>query len=105
MPAAAEKPRRKWGRLALMLSVPLLIAAIGGYFWLTGGRYVSTDNAYVQQDMVSIGPDVTGRIVEVRVKENQRVKAGDILFVIDPEPYRIALAQADAATWATLIRL
>jgi len=91
------KPRRKWGRIALMLSVPLLIAAVGGYFWLTGGRYVSTDNAYVQQDMVSIGPDVTGRIVDVRVKENQRVKAGDILFVIDPEPYRIALAQADAA--------
>lgn len=99
MPAEtiAEKPRRKWGRLALMLSVPLLIAAVGGYFWLTGGRFISTDNAYVQQDMVSIGPDVTGRIIDVRVKENQRIKAGDILFVIDPEPYRIALTQADAA--------
>jgi membrane fusion protein (multidrug efflux system) len=89
--------RRNWVRIAAMLSVPLLILAVGGYFWLTSGRYVSTDNAYVEQDMVSISPDVTGRIVEVRVKENQQVKAGDILFRIDPEPYRIALDQANAA--------
>jgi membrane fusion protein (multidrug efflux system) len=93
----SEKPSGKRRRLALMLSVPLLIAAIGAYFWLTGGRYVSTDNAYVQQDMISVSPDVTGRIVKVNVHENQQVKAGDILFVIDPEPYRIALAQADAS--------
>ena len=70
---------------------------MAGYFYLTGGRYVSTDNAYIQQDMISISPDVSGRIVEVRVKENQRVKAGDILFVIDQEPYKNALEQADAA--------
>jgi membrane fusion protein, multidrug efflux system len=95
-PAPAPKKRR-WGRLALMICVPLLLAAVAGYFYLTGGRYVSTDNAYVQQDMISISPDVSGRIVEVRVRENQRVKAGDILFVIDPEPYKIALEQANAA--------
>lgn len=94
---APAPAKRRWGRIALMLSVPLLIAAVAGYFWLTGGRYVSTDNAYVQQDMVSISPDVSGRIVSVSVHENQRVKAGDVLFQIDPEPYRIALAQADAA--------
>ena len=90
-------PTRRWGRIALMLSVPLLIAAIAGYFYLTGGRYVSTDNAYVQQNMISISADVSGRIVAVDVRENQRVKAGDILFRIDPRPYRIALDQADAA--------
>jgi len=94
---APAPAKRRWGRLALMLSVPLLIAAVAGYFWLTGGRYVSTDNAYVQQDMVSISPDVSGRIVSVSVRENQRVKAGDVLFQIDPQPYRIALDQADAA--------
>ncbi|MCJ8157848.1 HlyD family secretion protein [Sphingomonas sp. LaA6.9] len=91
------KPRRRWMRLALMLSVPLLIAAGAGYMWLTSGRYASTDNAYVQQDVVSVSPDVSGRLVDVKVRENQRVKAGDVLFVIDPEPYRIALAQAEAA--------
>ena len=100
-----EKPRRKWLRTILMLSLPLLLIAVGGYFWLTGGRYIATDNAYVQQDMVSISPDVTGRIVEVKVRENQRVKAGDILFRIDPEPYRIAVAQADAALAAARVQV
>jgi membrane fusion protein, multidrug efflux system len=96
-PVVAEPKKRRWGRLVLMISVPLLIAAVAGYFWITGGRYVSTDNAYIQQDMVSISPDVSGRIVEVNVRENQAVKKGDVLFVIDPEPYRIALEQANAA--------
>jgi membrane fusion protein (multidrug efflux system) len=89
--------KRRWGRLALMICVPLLLAAVAGYFYLTGGRYVSTDNAYISQDMVSISPDVSGRIVEVRVRENQQVKAGDVLFVIDQEPYKNALEQANAA--------
>ena len=80
-----------------MLAVPVVLAAGGGYFWLTGGRYVETDNAYVQQNKVSISSDVAGRIASVAVKDSQAVKAGDALFTIDPEPYRIALAQADAA--------
>jgi membrane fusion protein (multidrug efflux system) len=102
---AAPPARRRWLRLAVMLSVPLLLLALGGYFWLTSGRYVSTDNAYVQQDMVSISPDVTGRIVAVNVRENQRVKAGDVLFRIDPEPFSIALAQADAALAAARVEV
>jgi membrane fusion protein (multidrug efflux system) len=97
-PAPAEKPapsRRR--RLILMASVPALLVVIGGYFWLTGGRYASTDNAYVQQDRVALTSDVPGRIVEVAVKTNRAVKKGDLLLRIDPKPYRIALAQADAA--------
>lgn len=101
-PAAAK---RRWPRLALMFSVPLLLLALGGYFWLTSGRYVTTDNAYVQQDMVSVSPDVTGRIVAVNVRENQRVKAGDVLFRIDPQPFQIALAQADAALAAARVEV
>ena len=97
--------QRRWGRIALMLSVPLLIAAVAGYFYLTAGRYISTDNAYIAQDMISISPDVSGRIVQVRVKENQRVKAGDVLFLIDPEPYRNALQQADAALAAARVQV
>ncbi|MBS0283987.1 MAG: HlyD family secretion protein [Proteobacteria bacterium] len=91
----AEK-RRGVLRLVLMLGVPLLIALVGGYFYITSGRYISTDNSYVRQDMISVSPYVSGRIVEVDVRENQQVKAGDVLFRIDPEPYKIALAQADA---------
>lgn len=91
------KPRRRWGRTLLMLLVPLLLAAGGGaWWWLTRGQ-VATDNAYVQQNKVSIAPEVAGRIVEVAVAENQRVNRGDLLFRIDPAPYEIALMQADAA--------
>jgi len=89
-------PRRRWLRPLLLVSVPLLIVAVGAYFWLTSGRFVGTDNAYVAQDKVSVSADVAGRIVEVAVRENQPVKAGDLLFRIDPAPYRIAVAQANA---------
>jgi membrane fusion protein (multidrug efflux system) len=92
---AAGSKKKRW-RTILLLSVPLLVALVGLYLWLSSGRYVSTDNAYVQQDKVSISAEVTGPIVEVAVRENQRVKKGDLLFRIDPRPYRIALAQAEA---------
>jgi len=100
-----KKPGRRWPRIVLMISVPLLIAAVGGWFWLTSGRYVKTDNAYVQQSVIAVSPDVTGRIVAVMVGENQRVKAGDILFRIDPEPYRIALDQAEAAVASARVQV
>lgn len=92
-----KKKRSRRGRFALMLALPILLAVGGGYFWVTGGRYEETDNANLQQARVSIAADATGRIVKVDIAENQVVKKGDELFVIDPEPYRIALAQADAA--------
>ncbi|MEG3122315.1 HlyD family secretion protein [Sphingomonas sp. GB1N7] len=100
--AMAEQPQPAkapgtWRKTALLVSVPLLIVAVAAYFWLTAGRFVSTDNAYVQQDRVSVSSDVGGRIVAVTVRENQPVKAGDLLFRIDPAPYRIALEQANAA--------
>ncbi len=79
-----------------MISVPLLLVVIGALWWLLGGRYVSTDNAYVHQDLVTIGSDVAGRIAEVRVRENEHVTAGQVLFELDAAPYRIALANAEA---------
>lgn len=95
-PQSEPKPKRNWFRLVLMLSVPLALAAVGLYFWLNSGRTAETDNAYVQQDKVAVAAEVGGRIIAVHVKENQKVKAGDILYEIDPQPYRIAIAQADA---------
>lgn len=88
---------RRWARPALMLALPAVLAAGGTYAYVTSGRYVSTDNAYVQQDKLSVSPDVSGRIAEVAVRENQAVHRGDLLFRIDPLPYRIALAEAEAA--------
>ncbi|TMJ19991.1 MAG: HlyD family secretion protein [Alphaproteobacteria bacterium] len=100
----AERKKRPW-KLILMLSVPLILLAIGGYLWLTSGRYVSTDNAYVQQDMVSVAPEVNGVIQEVLVHENQRVRRGQLLFRIDPRPFRIALAQAEAQIAAAEVQV
>jgi membrane fusion protein, multidrug efflux system len=104
--AAPEvKAKKRPGRLFLMLIVPLLLAAVGGYFYLTSGRYVSTDNAYVQQDKVSVSAEVNGPIVEVAVRENQRVKKGDLLFRIDPTPFRIALEEAEAQIAAAEVQV
>lgn len=93
---AAQKPRRRGGRRLLMISLPLLLALAGGAAWLLGGRYVSTDNAYVHQPMITVSPDIGGRIVEVLVGENQVVTAGTPLFRLDPTDYRIALDTAEA---------
>jgi membrane fusion protein (multidrug efflux system) len=93
-PTGASKGRRRY---VLMLALPALLLAIGLYFWLTGGRTASTDNAQVNEHVVNVAPEVTGRVVSVYVAENQRVKVGDLLYRIDPAPYRIALLEAEAA--------
>ncbi|MDP3674392.1 MAG: HlyD family secretion protein [Novosphingobium sp.] len=101
-PAANPYRLRLW---AIMASVPLLL--IGGavwYYWVND-HYVTTDNAYVQQDKVSVSTEVSGRIVAVGVRENQPVRAGDLLFRVDPEPYRIAMAQADATIAAAQVKV
>lgn len=99
-----KKPHR-FVRIALIGSVPLLLAAGGVAYYIANDHYVSTDNAYVQQDKVSISAEVGGRIVEVAVRENQNVNAGDLLFRIDPQPYRIAIEQADASIAAAQVRV
>lgn len=83
-------------RPVLLIGVPAIALVALFYVYMTSGRYVSTDNAYVKADMVSVSPDVGGRIVAVFVKQNQSVKAGDPMFQIDPAPYELALAEADA---------
>ncbi|MGN6549811.1 MAG: HlyD family secretion protein [Pararhizobium sp.] len=94
---AAPKGKRRGRRFFLLVSVPLLLVIGGGYAWLTGGRYVSTENAYVQQRDVAISAYVSGRITDVAVNENQHVQAGDVLFKIDDASYKIALDAANAA--------
>lgn len=101
---AAAKPRR-FARLALLGSVPLLLAVGATAYYIANDHYVSTDNAYVQQDKVSISAEVGGRIIDVAVHENDVVKAGDLLFRIDPAPYRIAIEQADATIAAAQVRV
>jgi membrane fusion protein (multidrug efflux system) len=83
-------------RTILMWIVPALLILAGGYYWLTSGASVSTDDAQVKQDIVSVSPQVTGQIVQVFVRDGAKVKCGDLLFRIDPEPYRVALENAQA---------
>jgi membrane fusion protein (multidrug efflux system) len=97
--ATAPSPKRSSNvrRIAIMASVPVVLVLIGGWWWLGSGRYASTDNAYVQQDRVTMTAQVSGRIVEAPIRENDTVAAGDVLFRIDPAPYKIALDAANAA--------
>ncbi|UCI32922.1 HlyD family secretion protein [Mesorhizobium sp. B4-1-4] len=103
-PVPAPKKRRM-GRFFLMFALPAALVIGGGYVWVTGGRYQETENANLQQAKVSIASDTAGRIVQVAISDNQMVKQGDLLFAIDPEPYRIALAQADAAVAAARLNV
>ena len=85
-------------RRTLLLVVVPLVAAIGGVaFYLSGGRYASTDDAYVGAQKVLITPDISGKIDKVVVKEGQHVNVNDVLFEIDPVPFQFALQQAKAA--------
>jgi membrane fusion protein (multidrug efflux system) len=95
--AQAVPARRRWGRLGLMISVPLLLLIGALIYWQSLQGKVSTDNAYVQQDMVAVSAEIGGKITEVLVKENQQVQAGQLLFRIDPEPYQLQIAEANAA--------
>lgn len=91
------KARRPWGRWAIMLIVPLALALGGWLYWQSLAGKVSTDNAYIKQDMVSVSAEVGGPITEVLVKDGEDVQAGDLLFRIDPEPFRLQIAEANAA--------
>lgn len=102
---ASETGARPWLRWALLLGVPAVAVAAGLWVWLSGGRYVVSENAYVKANLVEIGADVSGRVITVLVRDNQRVTKGDILFRIDPEPFVLAVAQADAEVKAAKARI
>eukprot|EP01031_Cornospumella_fuschlensis_P050171 gene50171-61398_t len=74
-----------------------VLAVLGGLvIWQQGGRYITSENAYVRADIVQIAPEVTGRVVEVLVRDHARVEVGTVLLRIDPEPFRLAVEKAEA---------
>ncbi|HKO70695.1 MAG TPA: HlyD family secretion protein [Bradyrhizobium sp.] len=87
---------RRYRRVLLLVVLPLVAVTAGLVFYLQGGRYVTTDDAYVGAQKVLITPDISGKIVKVAVKEGQTVSTGDILFQIDPVPFQLAVSQARA---------
>jgi membrane fusion protein, multidrug efflux system len=83
-------------RRVLMIGGVALVALVSLTFWLMGGRYVSTDDAYVQAAKLMVSTDVSGLVQDVDVREGEHVKKGQVLFRLDPKPFRIALANAKA---------
>lgn len=98
-PAAANlsepSPRRRSGlprrllRFVLLLLIPAVAIGYGAVWWGESMRWVVTENAYVKANVVAISADVAGRVIEVNVRENQRVERGQVLFRLDPRPFEI----------------
>ncbi|MDF2445714.1 MAG: putative multidrug resistance protein [Moraxellaceae bacterium] len=89
-------PKRRLKRLILLVVVPLIAALAVGVVYLKGGRYVETDNAYIKADKVPVSAEVSGTVTDVLVDENQSVNAGQPLFRLDPAPFQVAVAKAEA---------
>jgi membrane fusion protein (multidrug efflux system) len=83
-------------RRPLMFALLPVVLVVGGYFYVTGGATMSTDNAYVQADMVGLSTDVSGMVREVSVHDNQKVAKGDVLFKLDDLQFRLALDRTEA---------
>jgi membrane fusion protein, multidrug efflux system len=93
--------KHRYLRPVLMAGVPAAVLIGVFLFWLWGGRYVTTENAYVKADIAQVSAEVAGRVLDVHVRDHAEVAAGDLLITIDPEPFRVALAKADAELDAT----
>src|ERR1043166_9653239 len=92
-------------RRVLMLGGVLAVALVSLTAWLMGGRYVSTDDSYVQAAKLMVSTDVSGLVQSVSVREGQHVKKGDVLFRLDPQPFRIALQNAKAQLAQTALNV
>lgn len=86
------KRLRPWA----LFGVPVLVLVGALIAWLQGGRYVSTENAFVKADITQVASEVPGRITEVRVHDHSVVAAGEVLVRLDPGVYQLALARAEA---------
>jgi membrane fusion protein (multidrug efflux system) len=83
-------------RVVLMGIVPAIAVAGGALWWLQGARYVSTQNAYVKTDIAKLAAEVSGRVIEVRAQAHMQVRAGEVLVKIEPRPFELNLARAEA---------
>ena len=76
--------------------VPVIAIGVGAAFYASGGRYITSENAYVKAEIIQISPQIEGRVEDVLVKENAPVEEGQVLFRLDRRPFEIALAEAEA---------
>ena len=87
---------KRWRRRILLALGPIAVAVGAGYIYLSGGRYVGTEDAYLRSHKIQVSADISARVTEVLVHENEPVKAGQVLFELDREPLQIAVEQAKA---------
>jgi len=99
------RPLRQRLRLPLMLAGPIVVLIAASWWYLTSGRYVSTDDAYVQAARTMVSSDISGRVVAVLVHDNERVAKGQELFRLDDRPYRIAVDDATAQLAAARLQV
>ena len=99
------RPLRQRLRLPLMLAGPIVVLIGGAWWYLTTGRYVSTDDAYVQAARTMISADISGRVVKVAVHDNDRIDEGQLLFQLDDRPFRIAVENAQAQLAAARLQV
>ena len=104
-PARSRRINRRLLRPILMLGGILVVAVASGAYWLTGGRYVSIDDAYVRAAKETIATDVSGIVASVPVHEGQRVKKGDVLLRLDPHQFQIMVDAAKANLGGTVSSL
>ena len=83
-------------RLLLLVVVPAIAILAALHWYAKGARYAETDNAYVKAQVIPISAEVSGRVAEVMVRDQQRVARGGALFRLDPVPFQLALARAEA---------
>ncbi len=92
---------KKFVKVILPLFI-IAILSIGGYFyWQHQNRYPSTDDAYIQADVINVASRVSGTVSEIDVRNEEHVQKGQLLFTIDPAPFTIELNKAQAQRDAT----
>ena len=94
-------PGRRLVRLLLLVIVPAIVVAIGLEWYARSTRWAETENAYVKANVVAISAEVSGRVTEVGVRDQQSVERGALLFAIDPAPYQLAVQRAEAQLGVT----
>jgi membrane fusion protein (multidrug efflux system) len=104
----AASPSQNWfgrNRRLLLIGGPAIVVVVALAFYLMSGRYVSTDDAYIQSARVDVSTEVSGRIREIDVRDNQLVHKGDVLFRLDTPAFNIAVADARAQLAAALLKV
>jgi len=104
-PPAVRRRSRRLLRYSLFALGAIVLIVGGLYYWVSGGRYVETDDAYVQANVLTVSTDVSGIVDQIPVQDGEHVKKGQVLFRLDPLKFQIALDNARANVAQTVLNL